>query len=225
MHSVTISIFFLAQILVLQAQKAPPRLPEEFNGTLAYSEIFSDKLKNLIIEVYGKFNSSTFDPFPVHASENDSNKTNYDVLIQRYYNQEEGFLYTIESEKCTKIPIYYVDVLNLMQIPSFLVSILIIGFNTAKPDQVKFVKSYVKCPYRDYTSCDQWQYYNDGVLLKPFTNVSFDVYVDYLYPVAFTANMRDKTTVVAKFDFFFGGKQKPHKFLPFHLEQCDHVDF
>lgn len=221
MHSVTISIFFLAQILVLQAQKAPPRLPEEFNGTLAYSYVFPDKLKDLYIEVYAKFNSSASpDLYPAMASGNDTNLTTYDIVLERYFSKEKGYLYTVESDKCTEKPIDQISLSELVQIPSFLTSAIVIGYNKGDPKKVELVKSYAKCPFdNDGGSCDQWRYYDNGLMMKHFGNVSFNLYADY-FPIAFTIDLKPQTKVLIQFTFYIMGKQKMYKFLPYHLDKC-----
>ena len=214
MHSVTISILFLAaQLLVLRASRNPPHIPEQFNATLAPSPLFNRQLDLLNIQVFSHFNSTNGTTQPLLVSENDTNKTKG---IQIYYNAMTGFVYLVSNKACKKVPIDEVETIALLSLPSYLSGILVFAFNRAV--RYDFVQKFSQCPYRRDVPCSQWGFHDNGILKEVFTADSIGAYImDDGEPVAFVVS---DSILVLKFETFLGGPQPDSRFLPADPDKC-----
>ena len=213
MYSVTISILFLAaQLLGLRAGRNPPHIPEQFNATLAPSPLFSRQLDLLNIQVFSHFNSTNGATQPLLISENDTNKT---YTRQIYYNKMAGFLYSVVNGTCIRIPVDEVDIATLMDMPCFMTTEIISGFNR----EVKYeLRSYPECPYRKEIPCTQWGFTGSGILAEIFGPNPFGAYLmDNGDPIAFVS---EDSISLLKFETFFSGPQPNSRFLPADIDKC-----
>ena len=216
MHSVTISILFLAaQLLGLRADKNPPHIPEQFNATLAPSPLFNRQLDLLNIQVFSHFNSTNGTTQPLLVSENDTNKTTSGY--QLYYNTMAGFLYLVSNKTCQKIPIAEVNVIALLTLPSFISAVIITGINTN--NKCEFIQTYSQCPHRKDIPCTQWRCQSDDALTEVFNINSLDAYLmENGDPIVIVAT--DSSTVLLRFETFFSGPQPNSRFIPADADKC-----